>query len=77
MNYQKYITYGSTHYWQEGRQVFQAWYAGKTTGTFWTEKRALAKAREIAEAVRQSYMERGIRAQVVRVEPEWHRKESV
>lgn len=76
MNYPKYITHGTTHYWHQNRQIWQAWYMGKATGTFATEKRALAKAKQIAESIKANYMNRGIRAQVVRVEPEWYAKKA-
>lgn len=77
MQYPKYITYGVTHHWNDdGRQIYQAYYAGKVlqTKTFKTWLKALEHARKIAESIRSDYMNRGIRAQVVRVEPEWYIK---
>lgn len=63
------VKYSVDHFWRDGRQVYQAWYDGKTTGEFMSHNRALAKAKQVAETIRRNYMQHGTPARTLFVDP--------
>jgi hypothetical protein len=66
----KNITYSIQRCYLDERVVYQPVYCNKVRATpYFNKDKALLAARKIAESIRQSYIERGMRARTVYIDP--------
>ena len=66
----KNITYTTSLCYLDGTEAYHPVYMGKTIAEpYRSRQKALDRARRFAEAIRQDYIERGIRARTILVDP--------